>query len=268
MKDERNLWHKLLRIEAPWTVLECRADDLRRRYDVSIAVDTPRGWFGLPRGKQQAAARQVSWRHVNFGEWEIHVHVAVPANADLSALSWVGEGDLPFTRALSQQVFAFLREGSSLQSICILLNLPIAELWRFRYAIDSGRWAAGEGTVPGREPQDEPAPLGDGPAIPAVPVSNGTVAPLAAAPAARDDAHDSGIPDLTDPVWSALLQGSHQIDIRVLGLKLMLSRLRAQFELISDDEVRLLKLHELHRYFVKNRRLLAHELAQLGEIRS
>jgi len=51
----------------------------------------------------------------------------------------------------------------------------------------------------------------------------------------------------------------------VLGLRLLLSRLRTQFEVIADDEVRLLKLQELHRYFVKNRRLLTHELAQLEE---
>lgn len=260
MNAEQTVWQQLLRIEAPWTVLDSRADDFRRRYDLSIAVDTPRGWFGRPRGKPQAPAQQVSWRHVNFGDWEIHLHVAVPANADLSALSWAGEGDLPFTRALSQQVFAFLREGSSLQSICTLLNLPIAELWRFRYAIDSGRWAAGEGTAPAHDPRPTPAPVGQDPA-------DRSPAGASAGGAAAGGAHEDGIPDLTDPVWSALLQGSHQIDIRVLGLKLMLARLRAQFALISDDEVRILKLHELHRYFVKNRHLLAHELSQLGETR-
>jgi len=54
-----------------------------------------------------------------------------------------------------------------------------------------------------------------------------------------------------------------KLDIRVLSLKLMLTRVRSQLEVISDDEVRLLKLRDLHRYFVKNERVLGHELAQL-----
>lgn len=52
-------------------------------------------------------------------------------------------------------------------------------------------------------------------------------------------------------------------DIQVLSLELMLTRLRSKLNLIQDDEVRLLKLKELHRCFVKNGRMLIHELAQL-----
>jgi hypothetical protein len=71
------------------------------------------------------------------------------------------------------------------------------------------------------------------------------------------------VPDVTDPVWMQLVNGEMKLDIRVLSLKLMLTRVRSQLEVISDDEVRLLKLRDLHRYFVKNERVLGHELAQL-----
>jgi hypothetical protein len=234
MNDERSLWRKLLRIEEPWSVLESRIDSGRRRHDVWIGLEVPRGWFGLGR-KPPPTAAAVSWRHVRFGDWDIRVHVAAPDGADLAAHPWAGDPDLPFTRALNEQVFALLREGCSLQSICTLLDLPIAELWRFRYAVDSGRWSGAAG---GRHDGEVAAPAGPPEA-------------------------DSGIPDVRDPVWLALLDGSRQIDVRVLGLKLLLTRLRAQLEMISDDDVRMLKLHEFHRYFIKNRRLLAHELAQI-----
>jgi len=234
MNDERSLWRKLLRIEEPWSVLESRIDSGRRRHDVWIGLEVPRGWFGLAR-KPLPTAAAVSWRHVRFGDWEVRVHVAAPNGVDLSCHPWAGEPDLPFTRALNEQVFALLREGCSLQSICTLLDLPIAELWRFRYAIDSGRWSGAAG---GRHDGEVAAPAGPPEA-------------------------DSGIPDVRDPVWLALLDGSRQIDVRVLGLKLLLTRLRAQLEMISDNDVRMLKLHEFHRYFIKNRRLLAHELAQI-----
>ena len=73
----------------------------------------------------------------------------------------------------------------------------------------------------------------------------------------------AAVPDVTDPVWLRLLDGDLSLDIKVLSLKLMLTKLRSQLDLIHDEEVRLLKLKELHRYFVKNERVLTHELDQL-----
>lgn len=246
MNDERSVWCRLLGVGAPWTVVESRVDEARRQCEVSIALEAPRGWFGLSK-RIQPATRELSWRHVNFGNWDVRVSLMAPADVTLPTLSWAGEPDLPFTRELSQQVFAYLREGCSLQSICTLLRLPIAELWRFRYAIDNGRWVAGENVA-------APSPANTVPGEPDTDV----VASAVTATGAR-------VPDVSDPVWLDLVHGSRALDIRVLGLRLLLSRLRTQFEVIADDEVRLLKLQELHRYFVKNRRLLTHELAQLEE---
>jgi hypothetical protein len=188
---------------------------------------------------------------VKFGDWEIRVHVTTPNGADLSHLSWAGSPDLPFTRALNEQIFALLREGCSLQSICTLLDLPITELWRFRYAIDNGRWSGGAGAAGGKQAEV---------AAPAAAAETGAEVEAEAGAGAGADEE---IPHVRHPVWLALLDGSRQIDVRVLGLKLLLTRLRSQFELISDDDVRTLKLHEFHRYFLKNRRLLAYELAQI-----
>jgi len=161
MNDERSLWRKLLHIDEPWTVLDSKVDTARRRHDVTIGVEVPRGWFGLGR-RAPADAQVASWRHVDFGEWEIHVRVAAPRDVVLRRLPWAGEPDLPFTHALSQHVFALLREVCSLQAICTLLNLPIGDLWRFRYAIDQGRWTGAEAAAPSaggaaQAPVDAPA---------------------------------------------------------------------------------------------------------------
>ena len=74
---------------------------------------------------------------------------------------------------------------------------------------------------------------------------------------------DGDVPDVSDPVWMQLASGGIEPDIRVLSLKLLLTRIRSQMDIIHDDEVRMLKLRELHRYFVKNARMLGHELAQI-----
>jgi len=53
------------------------------------------------------------------------------------------------------------------------------------------------------------------------------------------------------------------IDIRILSLKLLLSRMRTQLAGVSDEEIRLLRMRELHRYFVRNERMLGYELYQI-----
>jgi len=80
---------------------------------------------------------------------------------------------------------------------------------------------------------------------------------VATAPTPRE------VPELTDPLWLALLSGETDIEIRSLSLRLLLGKLRAQAQAAIDDDIRVLKLVELHRYFERNQRALQHELAQL-----
>ncbi|HNB89487.1 MAG TPA: hypothetical protein PLP91_03795, partial [Plasticicumulans sp.] len=72
-----------------------------------------------------------------------------------------------------------------------------------------------------------------------------------------------GLPEADDPVWGRLAGGDISIDIGVLSLKLLLTRVRSQYEAMPDDESRRLKARELHRFFVKNLRMLGAELQQL-----
>jgi hypothetical protein len=229
MSDARQFWTHLLRLDEPWTVTRCETHRALRRQDLWVALEEPRGWFGLGRRPPRPTESR-SWRHLNFGDWQVHLHVTLPQGADLSRLAWAGERDQPFTRALSQQIFALLKAGCSFQAAGDLLEVPQADVWRFRYFLDHGRWSGAE-----------PPPT-----------------QLAPAPGGEDD-----LPAANDPVWLAVLEGRLQLDVRALGLKLLLTRLRAQLDLIPDKEVRQLKVHEFHRYFSKNRHLLAFELDQI-----
>jgi hypothetical protein len=71
------------------------------------------------------------------------------------------------------------------------------------------------------------------------------------------------LPDASDPLWLALLEGQRELDVRVLGLRLLLSKLRTQIRRIDDDEVRMVKLVELHRYFARHQATLGHEIDQI-----
>lgn len=236
MSDARPLWTQLLRLDEPWTVTRCETHRALRRYDLWIALEEPRSWFSLGRRPSRPTESR-SWRHMNFGDWQVHLHVTLPQGGDLSRLVWAGERDLPFTRALTQHIFGLLKAGCSFQAVGELLDVPQADVWRFRYFLDHGRWSGAE-----------------------APPAAAAVAGVAAAPGV---VADDDLPAANDPVWLAVLEGRMQLDIRVLGLKLLLTRLRAQLDLIPDKEVRQLKVQEFHRYFSKNRHLLAFELEQI-----
>lgn len=234
---DKALLRQLLLIERPWEVRDYRLDVRRRRCDVWIGQEAERGWFGRP--KAAPGGEVAVWQHLALGPLRFHLHVTLPPGFESRGVGWMGETGMPFTRVLAARVFALFGEGIPLQSVCTLLDLSLQDVWRYRYALDTGRTGVGELGAPARpvEPPEtamaEPAP------------------------------GDSAVPDVTDPVWLRLLDGDLSLDIKVLSLKLMLTKLRSQLDLIHDEEVRLLKLKELHRYFVKNERVLTHELDQL-----
>ena len=235
---DKALLRQLLLIERPWEVRDYRLDVRKRRCDVWIGQEPERGWFGRP--KSAPAGELAVWQHLAIGPVRFHLHVTVPHGFESRGIGWMGEPGMPFTRALAAQVFALFGEGVPLQSVCTLLDLSLQDVWRYRYALDTGRAGGAEPVARPAEPAPAPAATRAGPA-----------------PAS------TAVPDVTDPVWQRLLDGDLSLDIKVLSLKLMLTKLRSQLDLIHDEEVRLLKLKELHRYFVKNERVLTHELDQL-----
>jgi hypothetical protein len=235
---DKALLRQLLLIERPWEVRDYRLDVRKRRCDVWIGQEPERGWFGRP--KAAPAGEVAVWQHLAIGPVRFHLHVTVPHGFESRGIGWMGDAGMPFTRALAARVFALFGEGVPLQSVCTLLDLSLQDVWRYRYALDTGRAGGAEPVARPAEPAPAPAATRAGPA-----------------PAS------TAVPDVTDPVWLRLLDGDLSLDIKVLSLKLMLTKLRSQLDLIHDEEVRLLKLKELHRYFVKNERVLAHELDQL-----
>jgi hypothetical protein len=247
MANEGVLLGSLLELREPWAVREFRFEPARQRLDVWIGLEVQRGWFGRPKARVEEEPERV-WRHLNSAGWRTFVHVIPPKGADLSSQPWTGAPDLPFTRAMAKRIFGLMNEGVELSSIGTLYGIAFDELWRFKFALDNGKAGIQVTSTGHSTAASKPAAA--------------SAAPVAEAAKPSED----GVPDVTDPVWLQLASGTIEPDIRVLSLKLMLTRIRSQMELIEDDEVRMLKLRELHRYFAKNARMLSHELAQLREV--
>ncbi len=226
MKYE-DLLCQALEIDPPWQIVRMRNDLGRRQLDIWVAREAPRrGWIFGARYELRDGPESV-WRHINVGQSRCVVHAA----ADMAhlGLPWIGADDQVFTHALSRQIATHFMEGISFQAICKLLDIPVGDLWKFKHSLDNGKISlSGKDTL----------------------VADSKQASL-------------GIPDADHPVWNALLTGALDLDIRLLSLKLLLTKLRGQMPLISDPEVRLMKAHELHHYFLRHAAQLSHELTQL-----
>jgi hypothetical protein len=225
MKTE-DLLAQALDIRAPWQIDRVRNDFGKDQCDIWITRQSGRGsWFF---GNRNAPAHgyEQSWRHLNIGQMRCVVHAVRPSDGSESP-SWIGHDDQPFSQALSRKIAGMLRDGVSLQAICNLLDVTVADLWKFKHSLDNGKSGLSVAASPTEGPQ-------------------------------------GAVPAAGNPVWENLLDGSLNIDIRVLSLKLLLTKLREQFAVISDAEVRVMKCHEMQRYFMRHEKLLAHELAQLS----
>lgn len=227
-----DLLYYVLELELPWQILQIR-DDLRsRQIDVWVGTEPPKRSWIFGRKPPAKEASEYVWRHANLGTMRCVVHASLPIHANTANQPWCGKADMPFTRAMALQVATMISQGMSLQRVCALLDIPVEDLWKFRHRLDSGQ------------------------------VGLATDA-SAAAMQAKQPGSQSLVADPDDPVWEKLLDGSADIDIRILSLKLLLTKMREQMLAITDKEVRLLKRYELQRYFARNEKLLGHELAQL-----
>lgn len=220
--------HQVLGVEAPWQVVNVRTDLGRRQIDVWLGKTAARsGWFFGGRTAAPSGNEHV-WRHVNIGECRCLIHAPLPEGA--APPSWSGEPSLPFTYAMARLVASMMRDGIRLQSICDLLDVTVADIWKFKHTLDSGK------------------------------------AGLSGSVAVEEVASVSRVPEADHPVWSGLLEGAVHLDIKLLSLKLLLAKLREQMRVINDPEVRVLKAYELQRYFLRYESALNHELLQLENL--
>jgi len=220
-----DLLHHTLEIHAPWHIARIRNDLGKNQIDIWVSRETLRsGWFFGTRSSAQQGTEHV-WRHINIGNSRCIVHAVSPDTAEGAELQWLGENDQPFTRSFARQIAGMFIQGVSFASVCAILDIPVADLWKFKHRLDSGKSGLSGNAMPG--------------------------------------AISATVPAASDPVWEQLLDGSLQLDIRALSLKLLMTKLREQFSIITDGEVRILKAHELQRYFTRHEKLLSHELTQL-----
>lgn len=248
-------------IPSPWRATQCTVDEITRIVHIWITrhpeQQTPRrrSWFGLSQAARSDAPAPVfgpeqNWRHTNCMDYLCMIHTVDQLDTRHHELPWLGQAGLPFTNRMARQVFLCMMEGMEMSAICDLMNVPFTELWKFKFCLDNGQVKFDY--VPAKKSRSPNAPN----------CVTETAGPqqIFPAQAARGE---GAVPEVDSPVWSHLLTGELNIQIKTLSFQLILSKLRQQVSLQQSDEIKLMKLRELHRYVERNERSLSHELTQI-----
>lgn len=234
------VYEQLLGVAAPWAVTQVSFDPARKSLEVQISYQRGSGWFGARRAWSGGTDRR-AWRHLPLGEQRCSIRLERPVDVAVPEAPWSGPQDSPFTHSLGSRLLVLFGNGTSLTGVTAALDLDPQEVWRFKRGLDTGRLGGDWSSRPASE-------------VPAV----------AASPLPQEISEAaSNLPGADNPIWHDLLAGASRVEIRNLGLQLLLTRLRTQYRLASDDSVRSLKAHELRRYCEKNTRAAAHEVEQI-----
>ena len=246
-------------VRSPWRPVRCSVNDVSKTVHLWVSnqrspvTQQPRRWFG-PKTVQITSrltgTYDQQWRHLDCMSYACVIHACDPLQPSDHELDWFGPPNIAFTRRLAKKVFLLLMEGVDMQVICDTLHIPFAELWKFKFELDNGLLHFEYAPSARRKAKLH---LDSLPAV-------------ATRPAALDPRLaevNCQVPDVSNPVWEQLVTGAMNIDIRTLSLQLLLTKLRQQVSLMQSDDVKIMKLRELHRYVDRNQRVLRHELAQL-----
>ena len=231
MKDAE-LCHWLLEVNEPWEVSRVRVDTHSR--ELHAYLSSGKSWFGRYLGEQPRSR----WRHLNIGAYKTYIHASLPEQNEQAAHPFLGKSTSDFTHGLARRVIQCLQNGLRYRQVCALLDIDIHLAWQIKHAIESGQLATADTDLRARLQLDDPA-----------------------------EQSASSIPPGDDHAWLRLLALDCPFEIRLLSLKLLLARARQDFARAHDPDMRILRINELRRFFIKHEKHLQHEIAQLNNER-
>lgn len=258
--QERDWMSQLLGVDAPWTVQDVRVARADRAVQVQIgvqAVERPR-LFG-PRRAPPPTARRLHWSHTSLAGMRCGIVLNLPEGTRIPDAAWAGDPELPFTHGLSRLVLDLMLDGATMAQLCRLLELPLGDLWKYKFRLDQGSARAPQARSPAVAPAAErPAPVELPVVNPPPPMAPALLPPVAAAAESLPP-----LPPADAPVWLALLKGQWPLEVQALSLKLLLNKLMREAQTHQDADLHAQAAQSLFRYFVRNRSVLASETAQV-----
>jgi hypothetical protein len=244
--QDRAVMGELLGVHTPWTVTDVLVvEGAERMVIIQIEQPPPYKRHFWSDSRQAPVRRWVNWAHAGMGDLRCEISLGLRDGQEIpDDAVWAGEPESPFTKTLSRLVVDLLLDGVPIEQLCNVLRLPFADLWKFKFRLDRGMIRGTGRSAPSTLP----------------PAAGGLPRVLAAG---RPGAPADAVPPERSPVWLGLLLGRVMLDVRTLGLKLLLATLQREARMHRDADLHAQAAHTLHEYFVKNAPVLVHEISQL-----
>ncbi len=230
---------ELLGVHAPWVVTGTQLSASSRVFTVVLEQQAPKARL-FSKSAVAPIQGKYLWEHIAFGGWRCQIKLVLRQGGPIPAASWTGDGDEAYTRGLQRQILDLLMAGATVEQLSVLLRLPFADLWRYKFRLDQGQGA-------------KTTPVAPAPNAGPLPQAGGSSTAMA-----------SNLPAESDPVWMAILLGRMKLDVRMLGLRLLLAKLKREAQLHGDEDLHRQAAGDIHRYFVRSQSQLRHELEQLA----
>ena len=235
---ELQLLDQLLSLASPWRVSYCRAHEVNQVLDIWIDQQEEgvnASWLQklMPTPSQIQPVTNKKWRHLNIGQWKVYLHSPSPELTRLANDSGIAALNSALTIALSQEIEKLLQAGVSLTNISQMLMIELSDFWRYKREVMGKEFAQklklkNEDEYRQMQGQNTPA-----------------------------------LPNETHSIWTSMIDGKFSIDIKALGLNLLLAKIQSNYKSDKDKNTYISGCQELYRHFERNQMQLVYELLQI-----
>ena len=261
MSDPSNQWLQAAAgIAAPWRIVSFQFDPMAKMLHLWLTRHPPqevkKGLFRRWSQNQATVTavdtvlgvQEMRWRHLNCMDYTCIIHTTDVLEPRHYQLPWLGQPGQPFTNRMMKHIGHSISKGTDLSVVADLLGVDFSDVWKVKFALERKVETLRAATAsPAAQPAPEPPPP------PPPPPSEEGVA------AANPDILTS----INYAIWERLVKGEINIQIKALGLQLLLTKLRSQVAEQPTPDVIELKVRELLRFMVRNARSLDYELVQI-----
>lgn len=254
MSDPSNQWLQAAAgIAAPWRIVNFQFDPMAKMLHLWLTrhpqQEVKRGFFRrkIPTPPPITAvdsvlgAQEMRWRHLNCMDYTCMIHTTDVLELRHHQLPWLGKPGQPFTNRMMKHIAASVNKGTDLSVVADLLGVEFSDVWKVKFAIERKGDTMNKAMDAPMLSAPPPQPLSP----PSASVETDILATISYA------------------VWEKLIRGELNIQIKLLGFQLLLTKLRSQVAEQPTPDVIELKIREMLRFMVRNSRSLEYELAQI-----
>lgn len=237
---------ELLKLDDAWSITEIEIDKPSNRLDITIRFGKQKKKSFFSRGSDDSDQELITLRHLPVAEMRTYLHVPKPGSVE-SGKIWATAGS-PFTKEMEEHIVQTLNSCRSNLVAAKLLGITAAEAREIS-----------ERTGAGSEPEPQAGiPAAAGPAPAAMKMETVSTRSFDL------ETSTTELPVETDECWQRLINGEIPIQSGVVGLQMLLQRVRQQIANNPSEVTRLSSARLLRQYFVKNAHLHPAEIGQLS----